>query len=87
MKTVRIAELKAKLSAYLRQARGGRAVTILDRQTPIARLVPIDRGPARLVIRRPAPGASRTGDLTFAKVCPIDTDIVDLLLATRQPNR
>lgn len=34
-------ELKAKLSAYLREVRRGGEVQILDRGEPIARLVPV----------------------------------------------
>lgn len=39
---VGIAELKARLSAYLRAARRGKAVTVYDRDTPVARLVPYE---------------------------------------------
>lgn len=39
-KSVKIAELKAQLSAYLRAARRGQAVTVCDRDTPVARLIP-----------------------------------------------
>lgn len=39
-KTVKVAELKAQLSAYLRAARRGHAITVCDRDTPVARLVP-----------------------------------------------
>ncbi|MDZ4257863.1 MAG: type II toxin-antitoxin system prevent-host-death family antitoxin [Gemmatimonadales bacterium] len=39
-KSVKVAELKAQLSAYLRAARRGEAVTVCDRDTPIARLIP-----------------------------------------------
>jgi len=39
-KTVKVAELKAQLSAYLREVRRGHAVTVCDRDTPVARLVP-----------------------------------------------
>ena len=39
-RTVRVAELKARLSEYLRAARAGHPVTVCDRDTPIARLVP-----------------------------------------------
>lgn len=39
-KTVKVAELKAKLSAYLRSARAGHTVVVCDRDTPVARLVP-----------------------------------------------
>lgn len=39
-RTVKVAELKARLSAYLRDARAGRTVVVCDRDTPVARLVP-----------------------------------------------
>ena len=42
MKAVRIAELKARLSEHLRAVRRGRTLTVLDRDTPIARIVPYD---------------------------------------------
>ena len=38
---VRIAELKAHLSEYLRMARNGEEILIKDRETPVARLAPI----------------------------------------------
>ena len=41
MKTAKIAELKANLSAYLSEVRKGETVVVLDRATPIARIVPI----------------------------------------------
>ncbi|MDX9999906.1 MAG: type II toxin-antitoxin system prevent-host-death family antitoxin [Polyangia bacterium] len=46
MKTASVTELKARLSHYLRMARRGSEVQILDRGVPIARLVGIkgDRG-------------------------------------------
>ena len=47
---VKIAELKARLSAYLRSVRAGDEIIVQDRDTPIARLVPYQE-PMRLVIR------------------------------------
>ena len=41
MKTVRVAELKAHLSAHLRMASDGEEIVVLDRNTPIARIVPL----------------------------------------------
>jgi len=55
MKQARIAELKARLSEYLRSVRRGETVTILDRDTPIARIVPL-RQPG-LRVRNPTTGA------------------------------
>jgi antitoxin (DNA-binding transcriptional repressor) of toxin-antitoxin stability system len=38
--TVTVAELKARLSHYLREVRGGRSFTILSRDIPVATLGP-----------------------------------------------
>lgn len=40
MRTVKIANLKANLSQYLDYARQGGEVTVFDRNTPVARIVP-----------------------------------------------
>ena len=40
--TVGIRELKARLSAYLRHVKSGGTVVILERGTPIGRIVPAD---------------------------------------------
>ncbi|MGB0678910.1 MAG: hypothetical protein ACPGUV_04540, partial [Polyangiales bacterium] len=47
-------ELKAKLSYHLRLVRENRVViTVLDRKTPIARLVPVETDLPRLDMREP----------------------------------
>lgn len=38
---VKISDLKARLSAYLRRVRRGETVVVLDRATPVARIVPL----------------------------------------------
>ena len=43
MRSVHIAELKDRLSFYLKEVRTGREILIRDRQTPIARILPIAR--------------------------------------------
>ena len=50
MSNVRIAELKARLSEHLRSVRNGDTLTVLDRETPIARIVPY--APQPLDIRK-----------------------------------
>ena len=50
---VRIAEFKARLSEYLRGVRQGHPLTLLDRDTPVARVLPYRAGAGRLIIRRP----------------------------------
>jgi len=42
MKKVGIADLKERLSEHLRKVRRGQTLTVLDRETPIARIVPFD---------------------------------------------
>ena len=39
-----ISELKNSLSAYIRKVKLGESVLILDRKTPVARLVPVESG-------------------------------------------
>lgn len=55
MKTVGIADLKARLSAHLRAVRKGRTLTVLDRDTPVAQIVPFAASPVevRRATRRP----------------------------------
>lgn len=50
-KTVKVAELKAQLSAYLRSARLGHSVIVCDRETPVARIVPYASGTEPLAVR------------------------------------
>jgi len=40
MRTAKISELKAKLSAHIEYVKRGQEILILDRDTPVARLVP-----------------------------------------------
>ena len=71
MKTVRIAELKSRLSEHLRSVRKGRTITVLDRDTPVARIIPyaaepieVRRATRRLAdVKLPPPPASRTDSL------------------------
>jgi len=51
MKKVGIADLKAHLSEHLRKVRRGQTLTVLDRETPVARIVPYD-DEAPLEVRR-----------------------------------
>ena len=50
MSDVKIAELKARLSSYLAEVKGGQTVIVYDRQTPVARLVPFEDEPDDVVI-------------------------------------
>ena len=60
MKSVRVARLKAELSAYLRAARAGHSTVVCDRDTPIARLVPYVGEAEALPVRRAIRGLHST---------------------------
>jgi len=55
MSEVGVADLKARLSEHLRSVRNGGTLTVLDRNTPIARIVPYAPQPLeiRKATRRP----------------------------------
>lgn len=86
MKQVRIAELKAKLSEYLRAVRRGETIAVLDRETPVAQIVPV-RAPSTLRVRKPAPGTPPPGRVPMPKPAKLPIDIVELLLEERQRQR
>jgi len=88
MKRVGVAELKARLSEYLRIVRRGEPLTVLDRDTPIARVVPYD-APEPLKIRMPLPGAGRLSDVPLPPPLPLppEVDILELLRRERQSDR
>ena len=86
MKQVRIAELKARLSEYLRAVRRGESIAVLDRETPVAQIVPF-RARAALRIRKPAPDAPPLNRVPLPKPLKLKLDIVDLLLEERQGYR
>ena len=47
MKTAGVAELKARLTSYLKQVKSGNEIVITDRGSPVAKLVPIDAAQKR----------------------------------------
>lgn len=86
MKQVGIAELKAHLSEYLRAVRSGQTIAVLDRETPIAQIVPFaDR--ATLLVRKPALGTPAPNRIPLPEPLKIKLDVVDLLLEERQSYR
>ena len=83
-RTVKVAELKARLSAYLRSARRGREVVICDRETPVARLVPYREPAEPLAVREPLCGLH---DVRLPAPLGRPTDSLAALLEERQPAR
>ena len=62
---VKIAELKGKLSEYLRSVRQGNEVVIKDRDTPIAKLVPYQEPKSRLTVRNPTGSLKDIDNMKF----------------------
>lgn len=78
MPTVGIADLKARLSEHLRAVRKGRTLTVLDRETPVARIVPYAAEP--MEVRR---ATRRLRDLDLPPRPASATDSLTVLLDDR----
>ncbi|PYX86245.1 MAG: hypothetical protein DMG70_01085 [Acidobacteria bacterium] len=85
MKQTGIADLKARLSEYLRAVRRGDTVTILDRETPVARIVPVHG--AGLHVRKPAADAPPPNRVPLPPPANLPIDVLELLLEERQGQR
>jgi len=79
MTSIGIAELKARLSEHLRSVKKGRTITVLDRNTPVARIVPYAAEP--LEIRR---ATRRPRDLALPPPPAAPTDSLSVLLEDRR---
>jgi prevent-host-death family protein len=86
MRQVRIAQLKARLSEYLRAVRRGETIAVLDRETPVAQIVPV-RDRSALRVRKPAPGTPPPNRVPLPKPAKLNIDVVQLLLEERQGHR
>jgi len=96
MVTAAIADLKARLSAYLKQIKAGHEVIVTDRGVPVAKLVPLEgkelRGTRRqrLVaagVLRPGRGALRKSLLSPPKGKLTGKSVLDSLLEERSEGR
>lgn len=81
---MRVAALKARLSEYIRVARRGHPVTVYDRDTPVARLVPYEAGPEALPVRKPV---RNLHDVKLPPPIHRTVDSLAALLEERQPGR
>lgn len=84
---VGVAELKARLSAWLRVVRRGRTLTVVDRDTPVALLMPVPPGGGNLVVRPPRGRVKAFHDVPLPPPLKLTTDVVRLLLDERQGER
>ena len=84
---VKISELKAKLSEHLRHVRKRHTITVMDRDTPVAEIVPLPKESGRPKIKfvsQPEPGL-KLGSLRLKPSNPpIDIDVVELLMEMRR---
>lgn len=87
LKGVRIADLKSRLSEYLRAVRQGHILTVLDRETPIAKIIPYQMDSAHVTVRHPLPGSPKLKNVTLPPPLRLKTDAVQLLLRERQTDR
>ena len=87
MRKVRIADLKTHISEHLRAVRRGDSFTVMDRDTPIAYLVPYAAGPGKLKVRRAKGKYSSPSKVPLPRPSRIKTDVVALLLEERQVDR
>jgi prevent-host-death family protein len=87
MDTVRITDLKARLSEYLRAVRRGRTLTVLDRDRPVARIVPCDTERRPLTVRSPRPGAVPLARVPLPPALRVKVDVIALLAEERQHER
>jgi prevent-host-death family protein len=76
---VGIADLKAHLSQHLRRVRGGGTITVVDRDTPVAQIVPYD-ATAALEIRR---ATRKPAELRLPPPLAKETDSLRVLLRDR----
>jgi prevent-host-death family protein len=86
MISAKTSELKARLAHYLRLAREGREVTVKDRETPVARLVPYrPSGPAvkHLIWKPRDPAAPPLGAVEVRGVRVPGIDTLSMLLDDR----
>lgn len=82
LKKAKIADFKSRLSAYLKDVRRGGEVVIMDRYTPVARVVPITSEKKLLAVRPPVI-AGGFKNFHF-EVVPLAIDVVGLLREERE---
>ena len=85
---VKISELRARLSEHLRRVRKGGTITVMDRDTPIAEIVPLPQETTTITLLNRADRSQKLGDLRFPPLDPpIAVDAVAVLLEMRQNDR
>jgi len=83
MTRVQIAELRNNLSRLLKAVEAGEEVEVLNRDRPVARIVPVERKP-RLRATPPKKPFAEIRDKRYPPAGPPGFDIVELLLEDRR---
>jgi prevent-host-death family protein len=82
------AVFKAKLGHYMRAVKAGREVIVMDRNRPVAKLVPFEEPPAtastRTTLIPPAPGAPPFGKLKIKGIPYCGTNSLAMLQEDRR---
>ena len=87
MKRVRIAELKARLSEHVREVRRGASYAVMDRETPVARLVPYGAEGEGMRVRPPRGRYPSLQKVPLPPPARLKGDAVALLLEDRGADR
>jgi len=87
--TVGIRELKARLSAYMRQVKAGSTVTVTERGKPIGHIVPPSPSPEARVVELAQAGVVIWSGHRLAPLDPVartsgPRTVADLLLENRE---
>jgi prevent-host-death family protein len=86
MKQIGVAELKAKLSEFLRLVQDGESIAVLDRNREIAQIVPVAKRRG-IRIRKPVSNSPKISKVPVPKATRQSMDVLDLLLEERQNER
>ena len=87
MKKVRIAQLKARLSEHVREVRRGTTYAVMDRDTPVARLIPYSVEGEGLRFRRPRGRYPSIQKVPLPPPVRLKGDVVELLVEDREADR
>lgn len=87
MNKVNIARLKAELSKYIKIARAGDDVVVMDRNAPVARLSSYDSDTPVLPFREAEAGHAGLASLAYPPLEPSGIDTMALLTAERGRDR
>jgi len=84
MKKVKVSELKAKLSQYLRSVQQGNEILVLDRNLPVARLLAVPEAQQLSYVDESISSASIFAELPSLSGKKTETNSLEILVAERK---